>query len=142
MIVSCKKNDCTPAKYGYTYSESKKIDTIQIGGNLLSTQVNPGTNIVFSYSLVAVSCPYRMDGGGERLIFEIPAGTISFNYSNADLKSITCYYENSPVGGLTKVTQGTLKGKKISNNKWDIDVNLDMPNRGSTLSFANQFNRE
>jgi hypothetical protein len=141
--MSCKKNDCTSAKYSYTFSENKKIDTIKVGGSLVSVQINPGTSIVFSYSLVAVSCPGRIDGGAsERLIFKIPAGTTNFNYSSADIQGIQCYYENSPLGGLTKVTQGTLKGNKISDNKWDIDVNLDMTNRGSTLSFTHQFSLE
>src|SRR5215813_1650331 len=88
VINSCKKTDnCIPAQYNYFFSENKEIDTVRYGGLLLSTQVNPGTDIVFSYSLHGKSCPNRIDGsGGERLTFEIPANSENFNYANADLQ--------------------------------------------------------
>lgn len=140
--MSCKKNECTPAKYSYTFSEHKKIDTIRLGGYLLWAQVNPGTNIVFSYSLRGKSCPNRIDGpSAEHLTFEIPAGTANFDYSGAGIQGIECYYQYGSWEGndAVKVTDGTLKGNRISDSEWVVDVDLTIPARGATLSFTKEF---
>lgn len=141
-IISCQRDKCTPAKYNYTFSENKKIDTVRFGGYDLLTQVNPGNNIVFSYSVRGESCPNIMDGGGsEHLTFEIPTSTTNFSYSSADIQAIECYYESGSWAGnyLEKVTQGTLKGNKISGDKWDIEINVIIQGGSVHLSFAKDF---
>jgi hypothetical protein len=141
MMLSCKKNDCTPAKYGYTFSENKQIDTVRYGGYELSTQVNPGSNIVFSYSVLGRYCPNWTDGPSfEGLVFEIPAGATNFNYSGTDLQRIECYYEYSSWGGgdVIRATQGTLRGNRVSEEKWNVEVDLIIPVRGE-LIFTKQF---
>ena len=141
--MSCKKNECIRAEYSYTFSKNKKIDTTRAGVYFLTAQINPGTNTVFSYSLHGGSCPNRIDGGGgERLVFEISANTGNFNYANADLQGIECYYQNTTWGGTpdaVKVTQGTLQGNRISEDKWNIKVDLIIPGSGAELSFTKQF---
>ena len=140
--MSCQKEDCTSAKYTYTFSENKKIDTVRFDGFVLSTQVNSGTSTVFSYVGRGRSCPNWTDSPtSERLVFEIPAGVTNFSYSNTDLQGIECYHQYSSWTGsdAERVIQGVLKGNKISNNKWDIEVDLIVPVTGVELSFKKQF---
>jgi hypothetical protein len=145
IIIRCQKsNNCTPAKYNYNYSENKKIDTVRLGGYLLSTQINPGTGIVFSYSFRSESCPNRIDGlSSEHLVFEIPPNTANFDYSTADIQNIHCYYESSAGDGSSndaiKIIQGTITGNKISENNWSVEVNIITPVRSVPLSFTKQF---
>jgi hypothetical protein len=144
-IISCQKNKCTLAKYSYNFSENRKVDTVRFGGYILSVQIIPGNNIVFSYSLLGESCPNRTDGpSSERLVFEIPAGVTNFEYSDATIQSAQCYYENSSGAGstndATRMIRGIIKRDKISANSWLIEVNLAIPLRVVPLSFRQQFN--
>ena len=131
IFYSCKKtgnSDCTNDQYAYEFYSSSKIDTTSnhIG---LFFQINPGNDLVFSYTHTGPECKSIVDEEYvDKLVFKVPASTNSFLYENNQLADALCLFIKYAFwsNGAYQLTSGYVRGTKISSTKWDIDINVDV----------------
>ena len=129
LFYSCKKGsspDCITDTYSYDFYAAKKIDTTTTNTGL-SFQVNPGNDLVFSYIHNGPECKSMADEEyTDRLVFEVPAGSSSFFFENTQLADAMCLFIK--YGFLTTpallIDSGYIKGIKLSDTKWDIEIDV------------------
>ena len=130
LTFACTNDDnCTADTIRTQIIDNKTIMTsYDSSTQKIILSVDDGDNLLFEYDFTATQCDDILDDEwGERLIFEIPIGTTDFEYIDADLASINCYHleygawvSSSP----DAVTQGSIKGIKLSDNEWEITTNI------------------
>jgi len=125
-----KEKDCFQDKYDYAFLPASVIDTATIQDTILTTNISTGASQVFQYRLMH-TCPSIADAGwGKELIFEVPAGATSFNYTAADFAKIKCYYHAFPEYGLIQSRKhpldGSIKGEKTGDNIWKLTINVQV----------------
>lgn len=128
-IISCSDDNCTPETYSSTWTSDK---TIVITYDSVSQQnrynVENGNNLVFEYNHSGAECiDIDDDEWGEKLIFEIPIGVNNFEYTDAEIINANCFYQEygawvSPLH--REITEGILKGEKLTDNIWQITANV------------------
>ena len=145
-FFSCKRNsdpNCTEEKSEYTFSNNKKIDTVHYPPTIFQATISAGASIVFSYNYSSRTCENIVDGGhADRLIFEVPAGSNSFEYNDdLDMQNGKCYFIRSCFcANVTyRLVSGTIKGTRISDNQWTIQVNVTEPLSNISTSFIKPF---
>lgn len=143
-LISCKKdkNSNCQEEYSYAFSYNKQIDTTHNSPTTFFAIVNPGSNIVFSYEYSS-ACALIADAGYmDKLVFEIPAGGTSFEYDQAsELENGKCYFLRTCFCGnvSSRLVAGVIKGTRIDNSRWSIQVNVTVPVNNISLSFNKQF---
>ncbi len=141
---------CSPARFEYSFSKSKRIDTTRLMISdpifeFYSFQINGGDKNVFFYTHRFKDCPdIADDEGTRRIIFEIPTDIDHFllNDSISLVKSkcilsLACEcYPSYPV--LLK--SGSIEGTKINTNTWKIKASLKVSDSFSgTIDFEQLF---
>lgn len=141
-------DDCLPDIIQTSILDNKSIiidsDTTSQRATL---SIENGTNLVFEYDFEAEQCVnIDDDEWGERLIFEIPTGTDDFEYIDSALISVNCYHleYGAWVSSLPKaITEGSIKGTKLSNNKWKITATVksirELSQDDVTIDFTEKF---
>jgi hypothetical protein len=131
FFYSCKKDsssDCIDDTYSYHFYSSKKIDTTTTNAGL-SFQVNPGNDLVFSYIHNGPECKNIADEEyTDRLVFEVATSSTSFLFQNGQLTDAMCLFVKY---GFLKtpallIDSGSIKGTKISDTKWDIEIDVEI----------------
>jgi|GEM_PF-1825268 len=131
IFFSCKKgesSDCTKDTYTYEFYSASKIDTTRTPAGLFF-QINPGNDIVFSYTHNGPDCKSIADEEyTDKLVFRVPAGTTAFNYENAQLENAMCLFIKIAffTNGAAPATEGYLKGTKRPDGKWDVEINVEI----------------
>ena len=139
LLFSCKKNapsDCTPDQYSYEFYPSSKIDTTTVDMRLFF-QIKPGNDLVFSYTHEGPACKSIADEEySDKLVFQVPATSNSFLYENNQLTDARCLFIKIAfwTNGAYKVNSGFVKGTKISDTEWDVEINVDV---GSSIGRIN-----
>jgi hypothetical protein len=146
VIIACKKkNDdgCTPEKDEYFFSNNKQVDTSRRIQNVVIATAENGNDIVFTYRYSTRVCPNIADDGAvDQLLFQVPAGTTSFDYNSADLlRSSKCYFSRSCFCPIisSKIESGIIKGTRINANRWVVEVNIFVPATGIPVVFKKDF---
>ena len=143
-FFSCKKvgvNDCSKDDYKYDFMNSSKIDTTSDMGRLFY-QINPGSNIVFRYTHIGPHCNNIADEGyTDYVVFQVPSSTTSFIYQDSQLSGMLVLFNRVCfcVPGAHSVVSGTVKGTKISSSKWNIEINVALPNTSDKLIINKTF---
>jgi len=95
---------------------------------LNGAQVEPGSNLVFLYGYTYDDDPVIVDDEyAEVILFEIKKGLDDFIISDTDLKECNAMlgvFGNMLECGYHWLTDGCIKGVKISENEWQIDINI------------------
>lgn len=131
FFYSCKKNspsDCTKDEYAYEFFPASKIDTTTTDMRLFF-QINPGIDLVFSYTHIGPQCKSIVDEEyTDKLVFKVPAAATSFLYENSHLTDANCLFIKYAfwTNGAFRVTSGYIKGTKISATKWDVDIDVEI----------------
>ena len=131
IFYSCKKDsssDCTADKYTYEVFAASRIDTTTTD-NRLFFQINPGNEIVFSYTHIGPDCKNIADEEyTDKIVFKVPAGSNSFFYQNSQLQGAMCMFIKYAfwTNGAYKITSGFVKGTKVSSIKWDVEIDIDV----------------
>jgi hypothetical protein len=142
FILSCNKNglnDCTKDRYNYAFLKLSKIDTSSSNSpfqGYLQYQINAGNDLVFKYTHEGPDCKNIADEEfTEFLVFQVPAGTNSFNYQNAQLESANCYFNLICFCDINArpVKSGSIKGNKISESRWNVEINIDVPGSANKI---------
>jgi hypothetical protein len=150
ISVACSKSKsddgCNKEKYEYLFSNNKQIDTTHHIQNVLFAEVVNGNDIVFTYRYTSRTCPGIADDGYvDLLMFQVPAGSTNFEYDTPnELRDNKCYFLHSCFCPIiaSRIVAGTIKGTRIVNNMWSVQVNVTEPVIGIQLSFNKQFKLE
>lgn len=132
ILSGCKKHtgkDCPNDTYKFDFKTNAKVDTLTNPEGTFYATVKSGINIVFSYEKVHTECPEIADGiWGEKFFFEINPSLTSFKYNSDSLSAIKFYYNAFCIYGCNNSAyipaEGVVEGKKISEDKWKIYVNV------------------
>jgi len=137
ILISCSdgddnKSEKIVAKYAYSYFENKKIVLSSSDNSYLKYGlIEAGGNLVFEYRYTAEDNPAIADDEyAETILFEIQPNIQNFSYTDSELSSINivftkycfCYFPKS--NEKDKDPTGTISGKKLSNNQWEITMDI------------------
>ena len=132
IFFSCKKDassDCTKETHTYEFYTNSKIDTIRTQAGLFF-QINPGSDVVFSYTHVGPDCKNIADEEyTDKFVFKVPAGVNSFNYQDSTqlANAMTLFTKIAFFStGASPATEGYLKGTKKPDGKWDVEINVEI----------------
>ena len=138
LILSCKKGglgDCTKDQFKYEFTTSGQIDTI-VNTSGVYYQVISGNNIVFSYTHIGPDCKNIADEEyTEYFAFQVSSTATSFNYQNSQFSDGLPFFKRVCFCPLmtNEVNSGNIKGTKISSSKWDIQIDIFLPNSSDKL---------
>lgn len=129
-VISCReREDCHPESILLKLLPDKQISLEQdssLNRNFYS--VEEGEHLVFQYGHSTVECKNIIDDEYvEFLTFEISKGLTAFEYTDEEILQTKCFYDE--VGAWVsysnyQVKEGVIKGMKVSDEAWDIDVNV------------------
>lgn len=120
-----------------SFNGSRSIDTVYIPEHKRISYfvANNGDKQVFSWEYSRVVPPNSNDyESGQSLYFQIDKDATSFEYHDAELKdNFTFYQEYGAWSGYppTAVEHGTISGTKLSENTWQISIDITMPDDGA-----------
>lgn len=148
-LPSCNKNDdknCHPETVNAKWVQGKDI-VVNYNTEYQRNEYSivDGENILFEYNHSGAQCDDRVDDEwGEIFTFIINKETTNFELSNADILGIKCFYQEYGAwvrNNQYQIKDGMVKGKKISENKWEISVSVLttplLPNdQPKTIEFA------
>jgi hypothetical protein len=132
FFYGCKKDggssDCTKDIHQYEFYSNSKIDTTRTQAGLFF-QINPGNDLVFSYTHTGPDCKSIADEEyTDKFVFKVPAGVNSFNYQDAQLTDAMCLFIKISffTNGASPATSGFVKGTKRTDGKWDVEINVEI----------------
>jgi hypothetical protein len=144
FCLSCKKgslNGCSKDVYAYEILVSSKIDTLTNQGGFFY-KINPGSNLVFRYAHTGPDCKNIADEEyTEYLVFQVPSGVSSFEYTNNQLKDAFCYFNRICFCPLNTnmISSGIIKGTKVSATKWILEINIALPGSSNKIILNKTF---
>lgn len=140
-LLSCSQKDDQEKEIKEVYNNGTAFNTFLNNSKLVVTDregvytkesaIETGNNIVFEHKFVADDEEGIADDEYYEIIrFEIDANLTEFSYANKALTNINpvlskycyCYFPTSPEKSVAPT--GSVTGKKQSNNKWEINLNL------------------
>ncbi|MBN2732461.1 MAG: hypothetical protein JXR26_08540 [Balneolaceae bacterium] len=106
-----------------------------------SFSVEPGNNTVFTYTHNRNSPDGIADAGlAETLIFQVPEGTVEFEFQGEELRQATALYKRSCYcalsGAALEVTTGTIRGEQLSAIHWIIFADVTIESAIGTFDVA------
>ncbi len=135
LIVSCKKD----SSYDDWFDDCFKTTKTYLFYDTLA-----GDSLTFEYlrSVEMTSNCCSDCGEGDRVVFKIDKGLMSFNFDTKDLldtgatwQSLSgfcgCYFNNG-------IKEGSIKGEKINDEKWRVEIHLERE-FGEPLHFKKDF---
>ena len=143
FFLSCKKNssECTDDSYSYDFYSSKQIDTTTINA-VLTFQVNPGNNLVFSYVHNGPDCKNVADDEyTDRLVFQVSPGLTTFYYENTQLEGLLCLFVRYGFvsTNAVRINSGHIRGTKISDTTWDIEIDVNVGGTVGRITLKRNF---
>ncbi|NLP58762.1 hypothetical protein [Lutibacter sp. B1] len=140
FLIGCKKND--NVKYfdeaaQYIFHKNSEINISESNG-VNYTDIKSGNKIVFKYKYEEEDNPMIEDDEfSEEIIFEIDPTINSFVINNNDFKKSNALYSlqcNCDSSGNFSVTKGEIKGEKLNEDKWKIDINIVIQTKQNEIS--------
>lgn len=141
LFSSCDKKDdinCYPESINANWTLGKEI-IVTYNAEFQRNEYNilNGENILFEYNHSGAQCDDILDDEwGEKLTFIINKETTDFELKDGDVINIKCFYQEYGVWvnhNQYQIKEGTIKGKKLSENIWEINVSVL-----TTPLFANE----
>ena len=146
LITGCEKKDnsgCSGQQYSYTFNNNKQIDTVRHSSGSFFATINSGSNLVFKYEYISSVCASIADDGHtDVLIFEIPAGSTSFELKQpVDFQNSKCYFTRTCfcANVSSRLVTGTINGTRLFNNRWSVNASVTEPVNNISVSFNKQF---
>ncbi len=111
-----------------------KIDSI--GPGLAKFQIKPGSNTVFSYNKISSDVSQdTIINRSESIIFQIPSDIDQFDYTGVLIDSAHAFYMSGTPGLVQyPASGGELRGHKMSDKKWQIELSLTINTGDKTIS--------
>jgi len=134
IFLSCDNNDdlnnCQPETVIFEWESDKQI-TFEFNDEAQRNyyQVANGNKLVFNYIHIGAQCDDIIDDEwAEILIFQIENNIEEFEFVDEEILSTNCFYFQSGAwvsGQQQNVKKGFIRGEKISENTWEISVNIE-----------------
>jgi hypothetical protein len=136
ILNNCIDNDTSfhPIKiqnyneYKFTFQKNSQIHIYSDGGKINNAAIEDGNSLVFEYSYIYNDKPGIADDEySENIKFEVEPDSSCFLISDDILNSSTAVFGKSCFCadyGYHWITGGCIKGSKISENEWQIDMNI------------------
>ena len=131
-LYSCSDDESNGDTYTYSYFENSELVIANLEDSYMKFgNVEQGQNLVFEYRFDAYdNVQIADDEYSETIRFEIDKGLTEFSFSNDDLAQIKpaftkycfCYFGMEAAKNVDPT--GTISGKKIADNKWDIHIDV------------------
>jgi hypothetical protein len=131
-LSSCNKKDdenCNPEKINTKWTLGKEI-IVNYNAEYQRNEYSilDGENILFEYDHSGAECDDIYDDEwGENLTFIINKETKGFELLDGDIVDIKCFYQEYGAWvrhNQHQIKDGIIKGKKISENTWEINVSV------------------
>lgn len=148
LFIACKKTNDTACSNNETttfhFSNNKQVDTLwQPSTGAVFANSVAGADIVFQFRRDVYPCGTVLDAGHtDQLIFQIPAGTTSFDYNDSTVLANAnayftrmCYCPNVTAQHVT----GRIKGTRINNSSWSLQVDVTTPSMGTGQRLTGNF---
>lgn len=142
FFIGCKKNNVIlggtkDVAYHYEYQDNteliKNVDSISPDRNFEYYTIEHGKYRVFQYRIeYGLNNQVYDDEFVEDVTFQIPMNVDHFILKNDELKSANVIYKSNGAWGgvpVVMVTSGVIFGQKNDNDKWDITINIKVPER-------------
>jgi len=143
-MTACTKKDrdCFTDSYSYTLLTNSMIDTITIQNTIFTAVIKEGEKQVFRYRQMHTCSEMADAGWGKELIFQVPQNSSSFKYVQQDFSTIRCYCHSFPEFGPVQQSQqplsGSIEGKKVNNNTWQVTINVQVTSN-ERINITKQF---
>jgi len=134
ILFSCHKDESNQDLYDYSFFDKSELTiNSQEGSYMKYGVIDTGENLVFEYRFDKYfeNAKAMADAGYfETVRFEIDSDLDKFSYSDEELINIKavltkyCYCGFTPSDLKNGNPKGTISGEKISNNKWNININI------------------
>ena len=125
----------------YEFYTASKIDTASTD-NRLFFQINPGNDIVLSYTHIGPDCKSIADEEyTDNLVFKAQAGSNSFFYENNQLSDAVCLFIKYAfwTNGAYKINSGFVKGTKVSSTRWDVEIDVNVSGSIGRITLKKTF---
>jgi hypothetical protein len=114
--------------YKMNFYKNSKIHIYSENNKITNAATEPGNNLVFEYSYKYPDNPnIEDDEYSETIKFEIKSDLDSFLISNENLPACNAVFGKfcfCAEWGYHQITGGCIKGLKINENEWQIDINV------------------
>ena len=133
FLVACKKEgvnptNCRSGKCTYEMFENSQLAvTLGTFPGEGFVDIESGDHRVFQYSYEANDNPRISDDEyWEDIYFEIPSDVEEFEYRDAEMLDQNLVFQPSCFCLIETVliTKGSIKGKRLSDNRWEIEMDI------------------
>ena len=133
-LSSCKsddnENDCYPESVISNWINEKEIivefDTEFERNNY---SVIDGNKLLFEYNHTGAQCDHIIDDEwGEKLTFQEEDNNFEFEFVDDEILLTNCFYQQYGAWvshNQYQIKNGIIKGEKLSENEWEITVNIE-----------------
>lgn len=145
LFLSCYK-DCLPDQHSFSFTDNSELSLIPTDSTInFNYQVNTidGEHLVFTYQFDRAQCENTFDDEySELLQFEIDKDADVFSFQDSTLEEAKLIFIRSGawIFDNALVESGMISGQKKANNKWEIDVDIQLPLDSDDASKAIFFN--
>lgn len=111
-----------------------KIDSM--GPGLAKFQIKRGMKTVFSYNKISSNVnPDTIINHSESIVFQVPSNINQFDYTGVAIDSSHAFYmTGAPKLVQYPVSSGEIKGHKVTDKKWQIELSVTIKTSSSTIS--------
>jgi hypothetical protein len=131
-LFACKKEsdeNCHPElAHAVWVSEKEIIVNFDTEYQRNNYEIADGPHILFHYNHTGAQCDDRYDDEwGEILAFAVNKEVEYFEYKDEEILELQCFYQQYGAWvthNAYQVRDGIIKGRKISLNRWEIEVSV------------------
>lgn len=132
FTFGCEKENCTGPTWTYELFSDKEITITQdtfSGTPLTLYEIIDGEKTVATYTFGAKECEEIYDDEyAEHLSLQFDESLEAFEFKDEDILTTNCFYHQSGAWvrhNRYRIQKGTITGKKLNGNQWDIQVNVE-----------------
>jgi hypothetical protein len=133
LVFSCRETsmqNCRDGECEYSFYKSSEISVTESDEGIVSLEVVEGHDLVFVYRYTYDDEKNIADDElTEWLYFQFPDGSDSFQINVATYLEHRVFFSRQcfcPFVGYKRPTSGTIEGKKITEDQWEITLDLDI----------------
>lgn len=134
LVVGCSKTNKNNHEVFRILHNKEIVKNDSTASGLAKFQIKRGSNIVFTYNKIISDLKKdTVINRSESIIFQAPANVNRFDYKGTSIDSSYAFYMTSAPNLVQyPISGGEIKGRKLSDQKWQIDLSVTI-NAGGTV---------
>ncbi len=134
MVIGCSKTNKNNDEVFRILHNKEIVKNDSTASGLAKFQIKRGSNIVFTYNKIISDLQKdTVINKSESIVFQAPANVNRFDYKDASIDSFHAFYMTSAPNLVQyPISGGEIKGRKLSDQKWQIDLSVTI-NVGGTV---------